>query len=53
MKLTKRKDGHYLLVKLNARDRKYLESFRKYEPPKHARNMEQKVNSFVLLRSEL
>lgn len=35
MKLAKRKDGNYLLVKLNARDRKYLEAFRrKYDPPK-------------------
>lgn len=38
MKLTKRKEGNYFLVKLNARDGKYLEDFRKYEHPKTVKN---------------
>ena len=38
MKLTKRKNSHYLLVKLNARDRKYLDGFRKHESAKVVKN---------------
>lgn len=33
IKLTKRKNGHYLPVKSNAGDRNYLDGFRKHEPP--------------------
>jgi|GEM_PF-6086008 len=31
MQLTKKRNGSYLLVKLNARDWKYLKGFKKYE----------------------
>jgi hypothetical protein len=38
MKLTKRKNSHCLFVKLNARDGKYLNGFKKHESKKVVRN---------------
>jgi len=49
MNLTKKKNNHYLLVKLNAGDWKYLKGFRKYEPPKHVKNMEKYLSKVVSL----
>lgn len=43
MKLTKKKNNHYLLVKLNARDRKYLQGFKKHESPKHVQSINKAI----------
>jgi hypothetical protein len=52
MKLTKRKGGHYLLVKLDARDRKYLNGFRKHESPKNVRNTDKYFRSMIAIHTK-
>jgi len=49
MTLTKKKNNHYLLIKLNVQDWRYLKGFRKYEPQKHVKNMEKYLSKVVSL----
>lgn len=49
MKLTKKKDDHYLLVKLNARDRIYLEGFKKHETAKQVKDADKHFSDIFAL----
>jgi hypothetical protein len=50
MKLTKRKNAHYLLIKLNARDRKYLQGFKKHETAKQIKDADKHFgDTFALI----
>lgn len=44
MKLTKRKNRHCLLVKLDVRDRKYLQRFKKHEHPKYVQSINKAID---------
>jgi hypothetical protein len=47
MKLRKMADGNYLLIKLNLRDRKYLEGFRKFEGMRTLRNTDKYLSQML------
>jgi hypothetical protein len=49
MKLMKRKDGNYLLVKLKARDKRYLEGFRKHETAKQIKDADKHFSDIFAL----
>lgn len=49
MKLTKKKDRPYFLVKLNVRDRKYLEGFRKHETTKQVKDADKHFSDIFAL----
>jgi hypothetical protein len=46
------RNSHYLLVKLNARDRKYLEGFRKHESKKVVRNTDKYFSSMISIHTK-
>lgn len=52
MKIAKRKNDHYLLVKLNARDRKYLDGFRKHESKKVVKNTDKYFRSMIAIHTK-
>jgi len=52
MELTIRKNNHYLLVKLNARDRNYLDGFRKHESKKVVRNTDKYFSSMIAIHTK-
>ena len=49
MKLRKMVDGNYLLIKLDPRDRKYLEGFRKFEDTKTLRNTDKYMSQMLAI----
>ena len=52
MKLTKRKNSHYLLVKLSARDWKYMDGFRKHESSKVVKNTDTYFSSMIAIHTK-
>ena len=49
MKLRKVGKGHYLMIKLNARDRKYVQGFNKYEDTRTIRNTDKFLGDMLAL----
>ena len=49
MKLRKVSNGHYLMIKLNARDRKYVQGFNKYEDTRTIRNTDKFLGDMLAL----
>ena len=49
MKLRKVSKGHYLMIKLNARDRKYVQGFNKYEDTRTIRNTDKFLGDMLAL----
>lgn len=49
MKLRKVGKGHYLMIKLNTRDRKYVQGFNKYEDTRTIRNTDKFLGDMLAL----
>jgi hypothetical protein len=49
MELMKKKSSTYLLVKLNKADVKYLRDFKKYEHPKHIKEIDKLFSDLITL----
>ncbi len=51
MKIIKKKDDHYLHVKINAKDRKYLEGYRKYSSAKAVKDTDKFLSDMISIHT--